>query len=131
MFALTRAQELALILEDVWERYGWKIPMFFGQGMSQLATDEYKLFASCGSESFKNKAFKYFNWCSLFKFRSQIFNSVSTFSSIASLNSLETCVLFATPGMLHGGLSQAAFVEWAGDPRNAILFTGFCMQVLK
>jgi hypothetical protein len=31
------------------------------------------------------------------------------------------CVLFATPGMLHGGTSLEVFKAWAGDARNAVL----------
>ncbi len=35
-------------------------------------------------------------------------------------------VLFATPGMLHGGLSLAVFKEWCGDPKNALIIPGYC-----
>ena len=36
-------------------------------------------------------------------------------------------VFFATPGMLHGGLSLQTFKEWAPDPKNAIIIPGYCM----
>jgi integrator complex subunit 11 len=36
-------------------------------------------------------------------------------------------VFFATPGMLHGGLSLQTFKEWAGNEKNAIIIPGYCM----
>ena len=35
-------------------------------------------------------------------------------------------VLFATPGMMNAGSSLAAFKEWAPDPKNCIIFPGYC-----
>jgi integrator complex subunit 11 len=34
-------------------------------------------------------------------------------------------VFFATPGMLHGGLSLHTFKEWAGEDKNALIFVGY------
>lgn len=36
-------------------------------------------------------------------------------------------VFFATPGMLHGGLSLNTFKEWSGNPKNAVIIPGYCM----
>lgn len=38
------------------------------------------------------------------------------------------CVLFATPGMLHGGQSLEVFRAWAPDPRNLIILPGYCVS---
>lgn len=38
------------------------------------------------------------------------------------------CVLFATPGMLHGGQSLEVFKAWAPDPRNLIVLPGYCVS---
>jgi len=35
-------------------------------------------------------------------------------------------VLFATPGMLHGGLSLAVFKEWCTDEKNLLIIPGYC-----
>lgn len=35
-------------------------------------------------------------------------------------------VLFAAPGMLHGGLSLEAFLRWAPDPNNLVILPGYC-----
>ena len=36
-------------------------------------------------------------------------------------------VFFATPGMLHGGLSLQTFKEWSGNEKNAVIIPGYCM----
>ncbi|KNC69589.1 hypothetical protein SARC_17900, partial [Sphaeroforma arctica JP610] len=36
-------------------------------------------------------------------------------------------VLFATPGMLHGGTSLEVFCKWAPDPKNMIIMPGYCV----
>ena len=38
------------------------------------------------------------------------------------------CVLFATPGMLHGGQSLEVFRAWAPDPRTLIVLPGYCVS---
>jgi integrator complex subunit 11 len=35
------------------------------------------------------------------------------------------CVLFATPGMLHGGTSLEVFKAWAPDPSNLVLLPSY------
>eukprot|EP00850_Spirogloea_muscicola_P004643 SM000020S05993 [mRNA] locus=s20:371364:374589:+ [translate_table: standard] len=37
------------------------------------------------------------------------------------------CVLFATPGMLTGGLSLEAFRKWAPNDANMVVLPGYCM----
>lgn len=36
-------------------------------------------------------------------------------------------VLFATPGMLHGGISVTVFKEWCNDPKNTLIIPGYCI----
>lgn len=37
-------------------------------------------------------------------------------------------VLFATPGMLHGGSSMQVFKEWCADERNTLIIPGYCVE---
>jgi hypothetical protein len=39
-------------------------------------------------------------------------------------------VLFATPGMLHGGTSLEVFKAWAPDPRNLVLLPSYQVWVV-
>lgn len=41
------------------------------------------------------------------------------------MNAPGPCVLFATPGMLHGGTSLDAFEAWAGGANNLVVLPGY------
>ena len=45
--------------------------------------------------------------------------------ALASLLEQGPCVLFATPGMLHGGTSLEAFKAWADNPLNLVILPGY------
>ena len=36
-------------------------------------------------------------------------------------------VVFATPGMLHGGLSLEIFKKWCTNSKNMIIMPGYCV----
>jgi integrator complex subunit 11 len=36
-------------------------------------------------------------------------------------------VVFATPGMLHAGMSLDVFKKWAGDEKNMVILPGYCV----
>ena len=36
-------------------------------------------------------------------------------------------VVFATPGMLHAGLSLQIFKKWASNERNMVIMPGYCV----
>lgn len=37
-------------------------------------------------------------------------------------------MVFATPGMLHAGLSLQLFRLWASDPKNLCIIAGYCVE---
>ena len=46
----------------------------------------------------------------------------------ALIKSADPMVLFATPGMLHGGLSMQVFKEWVHDEKNLLIIPGYCVE---
>jgi len=55
------------------------------------------------------------------------FPSIKTFDK-ALTRSLEPMVLFATPGMLHAGLSMQIFKEWCENEKNTVIIPGYCVS---
>lgn len=49
VFAVGRAQELAIILECFWKRVNLNYPIYFAGGMSERASTYYKLHSSWAS----------------------------------------------------------------------------------
>jgi integrator complex subunit 11 len=54
VFALGRAQELFILVEQFWERFGLKHPIYFTTGLAEKATSYYKLFITWTSETLRD-----------------------------------------------------------------------------
>ena len=117
VFALGRAQELCILLETYWNRTNLQYPIFFSGGLTEKANFYYKLFINWTNEKIKKTFIKknMFDFSHVQKFETK------------SIKTDQAMVFFATPGMLHGGLSLQTFKEWAPDPKNAIIIPGYCM----
>lgn len=105
VFALGRAQELCVLLETYWNRTQNNTPIYFTAGMIEKANFYYKLFFDWENEHIQNT----FLESSLFDFK-----KIKPFDK-SLIRSNIPMVLFATPGMLHGGSSLQVFKEWCQD----------------
>lgn len=117
VFALGRAQELCILLDDYWERMNLKAPIYFSAGLTVQATVYYKLLISWTSQKVKDTCVTR----NTFDFK-----HVSAFDR-SLLNAPGPCVLFATPGMLSGGLSLEVFKQWALFEQNMVVVPGYCI----
>ncbi|KAF3536438.1 hypothetical protein F2Q69_00024193 [Brassica cretica] len=54
-FALGRAQELCMLLDDYWERMNIKVPIYFSSGLTIQANMYYKMLISWTSQNVKEK----------------------------------------------------------------------------
>ncbi|GAB66150.1 RNA-metabolising metallo-beta-lactamase domain containing protein [Plasmodium cynomolgi strain B] len=117
VFAIGRAQELSILLDSYWRKMKINYPIYFGCGLTENANKYYRIYSSwvnssCVSTDKKN----------LFDFA-----NISPFVN-NYLGENRPMVLFATPGMLHTGLSLKAFKAWAGSSKNLIVLPGYCVQ---
>ena len=137
VFALGRAQELCILLETYWERMNLKTPIYFAIGLTEKATNYYKLFITWTNQKIK----KTFVKRNMFEFR-----HIKPFDR-AYADSKQPMVVFATPGtivftaiylinifnffmflgMLHAGLSLQLFRKWAPDSNNMVIMPGYCV----
>lgn len=115
VFALGRAQELCILLETYWERNNLKVPIYFAMGLTEKANEYYKLFISWTNEKIKRT----FVERNMFEFR-----HILPFDR-GYVDAPGPQVLFATPGMLHAGLSLFVFKKWAPDPKNMVIMPGY------
>jgi integrator complex subunit 11 len=116
IFALGRAQELCILIDTYWKRTNNKAPIYFIGPMAQKVNFYYKLFQNWMNPAVKN-AFTQRNVFD-FKFVQQ---------SDKSLMGVEVpMVIFATPGMLHGGFSLNMFKKIAPEAKNCVIIPGYC-----
>ncbi|EKX46018.1 hypothetical protein GUITHDRAFT_70813 [Guillardia theta CCMP2712] len=117
VFALGRAQELCLLLDAFWERTGLKVPIYFSAGLTEKANLYYKMYISWTNQKIKDTFVKR----NVFDFQ-----HIQPFDR-AFIDRPGPMVLFATPGMLHGGLSMEVFKKWAPSDKNLVIMPGYCV----
>jgi len=117
VFALGRAQELCILLETYWERMNLRCPIYFSAGMTEKANHYYKMFISWTNEKIR----KTFVDRNMFDFR-----HIKSFDR-TYIDNPGPMVVFATPGMLHAGLSLQIFRKWCTDEKNMIIMPGYCV----
>lgn len=117
VFALGRAQELCILLETYWERMNLKVPIYFAVGLTEKATNYYKMFIAWTNEKIK----KTFVQRNMFDFK-----HIKPFDR-NYIDNPGPMVVFATPGMLHAGLSLQIFKRWAPNENNMVIMPGYCV----
>lgn len=117
VFALGRAQELCILLETYWEHMNMKVPIFFAAGLTEKATNYYKMFITWTNEKIKET----FIERNMFDFK-----HIKPFDR-SYIDNPGPMVVFATPGMLHAGLSLQIFKKWAPSPQNIVIMPGYCV----
>ncbi|KAI9008926.1 integrator complex subunit 11 [Phycomyces nitens] len=117
VFALGRAQELCILIDAYWERMGLKVPIYFSAGLTERATQYYKLFINWTNQKIKST----FVERNMFEFK-----HIEPWDR-QFVSNKGAMVLFATPGMLHQGTSLEVFKKWGPDPLNMVVMPGFCV----
>lgn len=110
VFALGRAQELLLILEEFWERNNdlKRIPIYYASALAKRCIGIYQTYSSSNKKV--NFNFKYISNINYYE------------------DSDKPCVVMASPGMLQSGLSRDLFERWCEDKRNGVIIAGYCVN---
>lgn len=118
VFALGRAQELCILLESYWERMNLTAPIYFALGLTEKANNFYQMFITWTNQKIKNT----FVERNMFEFK-----HIKAFDRSYADNP-GPMVVFATPGMLHAGLSLQLFTKWCNNELNMIIMPGYCVS---
>eukprot|EP00916_Digyalum_oweni_P018975 GHVL01031666.1.p1 GENE.GHVL01031666.1~~GHVL01031666.1.p1 ORF type:complete len:450 (+),score=99.94 GHVL01031666.1:725-2074(+) len=128
IFALGRAQELLLILEEYWESkpHIQHIPIFYLTPMATACLPVYQTYLSmCGASVREvadrgNDAFSFSYVTTLDGFTNQ--------QVLQIVDQAGPCVVMAAPAMLQSGLSRDLFEIWAEDSCNTTIITGYSVR---
>jgi cleavage and polyadenylation specificity factor subunit 3 len=123
VFALGRAQELLLILDEYWQEHPnlQSVPIYYASKMASRALRVYQTYANMMNA----------------RIRSQMdLGNPFHFSHIKNLKSIDVnnfddrgpSVVFASPGMLQSGVSRQLFDRWATDPKNGVMLAGYAVE---
>ncbi|KAI9818630.1 MAG: endoribonuclease ysh1 [Thelocarpon impressellum] len=134
VFALGRAQELLLILDEHWARHEelQKVPVYYASNLARKCMVVYQTYVGAMNDNIKR----------LFRERMAEAEAAGDvgrggpwdFRFIRSLKNLDRfedvgpCVMLASPGMLQSGVSRELLERWAPDQRNGVIITGYSVE---
>lgn len=121
VFALGRAQELLLILEEYWEAnpHLQKIPVYHVSALARRCMTVYQAYINMMNDRIQRISLHR----NPFEFK-YILNLKDT----QSFRDTGPCVMMASPGMLQSGFSRELFERWCTDRRNGVVVSGYCVE---
>ena len=128
VFALGRAQELLLILDDYWARHRdyQKVPIYYASNLARKCMVVYQTYVSAMNDNIKR----------LFRERmadgkgegAWDFRYIRSLKSLERFDDLGPCVVLASPGMLQSGISRELLERWAPSEKNGVVITGYSVE---
>ncbi|KAI0182045.1 beta-lactamase-like protein [Hypoxylon sp. FL1284] len=135
VFALGRAQELLLILDEYWGKHAefQKIPIYYASNLARKCMVVYQTYVGAMNENIKRL------------FRERMAEAEASgdgagkggpwdFKYVRSLKNLDRfddiggCVMLASPGMLQNGVSRELLERWAPNEKNGVIITGYSVE---
>jgi len=123
VFALGRAQELLLILDEYWQENAHlqKVPIYYASKMASRALRVYQTYANMMNARIRAQM----DVSNPFHF--QFIQNLKSID-VNSFDDSGPSVVFASPGMLQSGVSRQLFDRWAADPKNGVLIAGYAVE---
>ncbi|KAF5272409.1 hypothetical protein FQA39_LY07877 [Lamprigera yunnana] len=121
VFALGRAQELLLILDEYWSQHPelHDIPIYYASSLAKKCMAVYQTYINAMNEKIRrqiaiNNPF--------------VFRHISNLKGIDHFDDIGPCVVMASPGMMQSGLSRELFESWCTDVKNGVIIAGYCVE---
>uniref|UniRef100_A0A0E0LQ41 Beta-Casp domain-containing protein n=1 Tax=Oryza punctata TaxID=4537 RepID=A0A0E0LQ41_ORYPU len=120
-FALGRAQELLLILDEYWANHPelHKIPIYYASPLAKKCMAVYQTYINSMNERIRNQ----FAQSNPFHF-----NHIDPLNSIDNFHDVGPSVVMASPSSLQSGLSRQLFDKWCTDKKNSCVIPGYVVE---
>lgn len=122
IWALGRAQELCLILDEYWEANPnlQSIPIYYASKLANKALRVYETYTNMMNNRIRRRADMHGNPFA--------FQHISNLKSLNEFEDVGACVVMASPGMLQSGISRQLLERWASNERNGVVLAGYNTQ---
>lgn len=121
VFALGRAQELLLILDEYWSNHPelHDVPIYYASSLAKKCMSVYQTYIHAMNEKIRrqiaiNNPF--------------IFRHISNLRGMDHFEDIGPSVVMASPGMMQSGLSRELCEMWCTDKRNGVIIAGYCVE---
>ncbi|KAL4199315.1 hypothetical protein AMTRI_Chr03g144320 [Amborella trichopoda] len=120
-FALGRAQELLLILDEYWSAHPelHNIPIYYASPLAKRCMAVYQTYINAMNERVRAQ----FEVSNPFDFK-----HISSLKSIENFDDVGPSVVMASPSGLQSGLSRQLFDMWCQDKKNACVIPGYVVE---
>ncbi|KAL2644670.1 hypothetical protein R1flu_012257 [Riccia fluitans] len=120
-FALGRAQELLLILDEYWEAHPelHHIPIYYASPLAKKCMLVYQTYINAMNDRIRSQ----FEVSNPF-----IFKHISPLKSIEQFEDNGPSVVMASPGGLQSGLSRQLFDMWCQDKKSSCVIPGYVVE---
>ncbi|XP_078150038.1 cleavage and polyadenylation specificity factor subunit 3-I-like [Carex rostrata] len=120
-FALGRAQELLLILDEYWENHPelHNIPIYYASPLAKRCMAVYQTYINAMNDRIRTQ----FANSNPFDFK-----HISPLKSIENFDDVGPSVVMASPNGLQSGLSRQLFDKWCSEKKNACVIPGYAVQ---
>ncbi|KAL7799674.1 beta-lactamase-like protein [Trichoderma ceciliae] len=135
VFALGRAQELLLILDEYWGKHPefQRFPIYYASNLARKCMVIYQTYVGAMNDNIKrlfrermaeaeasgNGAGKNGPWD---------FKYIRSLKNLDRFDDVGGCVMLASPGMLQNGVSRELFERWAPSEKNGVIITGYSVE---
>ncbi|CAO2813261.1 unnamed protein product [Amaranthus hypochondriacus] len=120
-YALGRAQELLLILDEYWSSHPelHNIPIYYASPLAKRCMAVYQTYINSMNDRIRSQ----FVTSNPFDFK-----HISPLKSIDNFDDVGPSVVMASPGGLQSGLSRQLFDKWCSDKKNACILPGYVID---
>ncbi|KAK3314720.1 beta-lactamase-like protein [Apodospora peruviana] len=135
VFALGRAQELLLILDEYWGKHAeyQNFPIYYASNLARKCMLVYQTYVGAMNDNIKR----------LFRERMAEaeasgdgagkggpwdFKFIRSLKNIDRFDDVNGCVMLASPGMLQNGVSRELLERWAPSEKNGVIITGYSVE---
>eukprot|EP01083_Nonionella_stella_P096646 271740_1 len=121
VFALGRAQELLLILDEYWEKNHslQSYPIYYASALAKKCMAVYQTYINMMNPKIQ----KEFETSNPFLFR-----HVRFLKGMDDFDDVGPSVVFASPGMLQNGFSRELFEIWCTNKKNGVIIPGYSVE---
>ena len=134
VFALGRAQELLLILDEYWARHPelQKIPIYYASNLARKCMVVYQTYVGAMNDNikrmFRERMAEAEQAGDVGKGGPWDFRFVRSLKNLERFDDVGGCVMLASPGMLQNGVSRELLERWAPSERNGVVITGYSVE---
>ncbi|KAI4242611.1 MAG: hypothetical protein LQ352_007203 [Teloschistes flavicans] len=134
VFALGRAQELLLILDEYWARHPeyQRIPIYYASNLARKCMVVYQTYVGAMNDNIKNvfrqRMAEAEQAGDLGKAGPWDFRFVRSLKNLERFDDAGECIMLASPGMFQNGVSRELLERWAPSEKNGVVITGYSVE---